>query len=111
MIMMAQWSTWIQCQLVESIESTFALGSNFNLDNGDEVIMSSVDILIALCKTYEETPFVEVRTVQQWKETYLHHYDAMIDSYGPKSDYRVQRRRVIEDTFDQLIALARIYPF
>jgi len=43
-------------QLVKTIEHTFE--PPFNLEDGEALIMANVDILITLCQTYQESPFV-----------------------------------------------------
>jgi hypothetical protein len=96
-------------QLVRTIENIFS--HQFNLSDGEALIISNVDILVTLCQAYRETPFVEESVVRQWKEIYLLRYDEQIDDYGPDLEYKVQRRQVIEETFNKLEILARDHPY
>lgn len=100
-------------QLKEKIVKSLSIGavSSFDLDeDGDAQVMASMDILVTLCTNYKKSPPVEVSAIEQWKLKYLNIYDEVIDLYGAKEPYKHNRRKVIEDTFDQLIALGYQYP-
>ena len=42
----------------------------------------------------------------EWKKTFLDVWERSIDGLGPKPEYKVERRAVLNATFDRLIALA-----
>jgi hypothetical protein len=48
--------------------------------------------------------------VRAWARKCLDTYDREIDEYGPKPEYRIQRREVIAQTFDKLAATASTRP-
>jgi Domain of unknown function (DUF4259) len=46
-------------------------------------------------------------TVADWKQKYLHVWDACIDGLDPDPEYKAKRREVIVETFDRVERLAR----
>jgi hypothetical protein len=70
-------------------------------------LLPSVDILITLSKHYQEPLNVELKTVQQWRKRILVIYDETIDTLDPKDDFKIDKRRTVEDTFQELEELAR----
>ncbi len=93
-------------QLVGRIEQCFAEG-RANLDeDGEDVIVPSVQILSILHEHCDAAP-PEVEMVSTWKQRYLLIYDEQIDALDPQPGYKVERRRIIEETFDTLEKQAR----
>jgi len=70
--------------------------------------MPSVAMLVVLCEHCGGHPPTE-DLVQTWKTTYLQIYDDQIEDLAPDPGFRAERRQVIEDTFNQLIALSRSF--
>src|SRR5213078_2312225 len=72
-------------------------------EDGESVLMPSVEILAVLCEYCKATP-PTVEVIQGWQQRYLQVYDQQIDELvlDPKSGFKEQRRRVIVDTFNRL---------
>lgn len=49
----------------------------------------------------------EAKKVASWKETFLEVWDRCIDDLEPKPQYKINRRKVLVRTFNQLIALSK----
>jgi hypothetical protein len=79
-------------------------------EDGESMFMPSVELLALLCERYDATP-PKPDSVKHWAEKYLAVYDAQIDKQKPKAshDYKVGRRRAIENTFRWLEGLAASY--
>ena len=67
--------------------------------------MPSMDILTILSKHYGSPVHINKATVRRWKQFYLKLYDDTVDDLGAKSDYKHDRRIVIESTFENLEAV------
>ncbi len=94
---------------VAAIEAIFADSQRFQLDNTGDAegeLMPRVAILALL---FEHCGGVldpaRDPDIGAWKARYLEMYDDQIDDLEPGSDYKLQRRAVIADTFDTLIRL------
>ena len=73
---------------------------------GEPRMIPALDILITLIEKYDVGPdSLESKEIKEWKKVYLEIYDGVIDQYTSKVEYKVERRRVIKDTFDKLIEL------
>lgn len=77
-------------------------------EDGESLLMPSVDILATLCERYNAAP-PRLNTVKQWHEKYLAAYDAGIDAIKPTARFKSARRKVIENTFRWLENLAEGY--
>lgn len=75
-------------------------------EDGESILMPSVEILALLCEQFRARPPEESR-VKEWKEKYLQIYDEEIDGLEPAPGYKEERRKAIEATFDRLIAQAQ----
>lgn len=96
-------------QLTTAIEEVLADQMRVRLDeDGEAILMPSVEILALLCERYNAAPPKET-TVQQWRKKYLQVFDKQIDGLQPKADFKTRRRRVIDHTFEWLEGLARSY--
>jgi hypothetical protein len=93
--------------MCKAVDTTFAVKGAADLDDdGESLLMPSVEILVMLSSiSYVGDPSEE--KILEWKRKYLAIFDAQIDGLKPKPDHKVQRRKVIEDTFDRLAAIAR----
>jgi hypothetical protein len=56
---------------------------------------------------YGHNPQVDADVVTAWKEKLLRVYDDEMDDSPATRDYQVERREVIEDTFNKLEGQAR----
>ena len=93
-------------KLVGTITEVFADKQRLRLDeDGESMLMPSVELLALLCERYNATP-PKPAMVRQWAEKYLAVYDAGIDRLKPKGEYKAARRKVIDKTFRWLSSLA-----
>jgi hypothetical protein len=76
-----------------------------DFDELEENLIPSVDILIALTQYYQTSPLVELDKVQAWRRSVLDIYDRTIDDVGPKEKFKIEKRIVIQSTFDKLEVL------
>ena len=81
---------------------------SFPDEEGESVLMPSVEIISILCERCGGAPPKE-KTVRQWRERYLQVYDEQIDDLAPQGDYKTARRQVIENTFKKLADQARSF--
>jgi hypothetical protein len=77
-------------------------------EDGESMLMPSVEILALLCERYNARP-PKPGTVRQWSEKYLQQYDDRIDTVSPDPHFRTARRKVIENTFRWLECVAESY--
>jgi len=75
-------------------------------DGGEEELMPMVHLIYLTAKETGACP-PEPDTILSWKNDYLKIYDDEIDGLDPDPEFKVERRRVIESTFDDLLNLAR----
>jgi hypothetical protein len=96
----------LTARLVATISEIVADPSRLALDeDGETMLMPSVEILALLCERYDAQP-PRPETVRQWAQKYLCVYDRTIDSLHPKGTYKAARRKVIDKTFRWLESLA-----
>jgi hypothetical protein len=99
----------LTAKLVAAITEIMADPERLELDeDGESMLMPSVDVLALLCERYDAMP-PKPKTVRQWTQKYLDVYDRGIDALHPKGDFKVARRKVIENTFRWLEGLAESY--
>lgn len=77
-------------------------------EDGESMLMPSVDILALLCERYDAMP-PKPATVRQWHEQYLKVYDLRCDKISADGHYTTARRKVIEQTFRWLESLSESY--
>jgi hypothetical protein len=96
----------LTAKLVATITEIMADEERLELDeDGETMLMPSVEILALLCERYDARP-PRPATVRQWGRKYLQVYDRGIDAFNPDADFKVARRKVIEHTFRWLESLA-----
>jgi hypothetical protein len=99
----------LTAKLVATITEIMADPERMELDeDGESMLMPSVEILALLCERYNATP-PKPATVRQWCQKYLKMYDRCIDDLKPDPHYKVARRKVIENTFRWLEGLGESY--
>jgi hypothetical protein len=76
---------------------------------GDIKVMPAIDVIVTLFEHYDHGVMLEKATAKAWKETYLKIYDETAHYYGSSEEHKIQRRRVIEATFERLEELARLW--
>ncbi len=94
-------------QMEARIEQILADDDRSMLDEeGDSVLVPTVELICIIC-THVNTPTPRLEVVRHWQEKYLGIYDDQIDNFEPQSEYKLNRRIVIEDTFQRLALLAQ----
>ena len=89
-------------QLTNTINSCFD-DDNADLDeDGEGELMPSVSIIGFLSEHCGAAP-PKPEVVESWRDRYLTIYDEQIDGLDPNADYKVDRRKVITDTFSNLL--------
>jgi hypothetical protein len=99
----------LTAKLVATITEVLGDESRRALDeDGETLLMPSVEILALLCERYGAAP-PRPATIQHWAETYLDVYDREIDRLRPKPGFKAARRKVIDHTFRWLASLSESY--
>jgi len=92
-------------QLTDTVVRCFTDG-NADLDEGGESeLMPSVAIIKVLSEQCGAAP-PKPDVIEGWHSKYLAIYDEHIDDLDPNPEYKVERRKVIDETFVELIKLA-----
>jgi hypothetical protein len=104
-----QYLAMLIAKLVATINEVVADKSRIALDeDGETLLMPSVEILALLCERYGAEP-PRPETVRQWSDKYLDVYDRTIDKLRPKPGFKAARRKVIDRTFRWLESLAETH--
>lgn len=99
----------LTAKLVATITEIMADPERLELDeDGESMLMPSVDILALLCERYDARP-PKPATVHQWSQKYLAAYDHGIDAVSSDAKFKTARRKVIEQTFRWLESLSQTY--
>lgn len=99
----------LTAKLVATITEVMADPERMELEeDGESMLMPSVEILALLCERYDAKP-PRPATVRQWGQKYLQMYDGCIDDLYPEGEYKLARRKVIDHTFRWLEGLAGSY--
>ncbi len=99
----------LQARLLATIREVLNDAERLDPDeDGESLFMPSVDVLALLCERYGAEP-PRPATVKQWHARYLAAFDAGIDRLEPTAEFKVARRRVIDNTFRWLESLAESY--
>jgi hypothetical protein len=77
-------------------------------EDGESMLMPSVEILALLCERYGVEP-PKPATVRQWHEKYINLYDLRRDKISSDAHYKTARRKAIEQTFRWLESLSESY--
>ncbi len=90
-------------QLTETVNSCFD-NDNADLDEGGEgKLMPSVSIIGLLSQHCGAAP-PKADVVESWRDRYLAIYDEQIDDLDPDPEYKINRRKIIADSFSDLLA-------
>jgi hypothetical protein len=73
--------------------------------DGEEVLMPYVAIILLLCKHAGAMP-PRAPVITAWRDKYLENFDEQIEDLDAAAGYAEGRRKVIEDTFNELIDIA-----
>jgi Domain of unknown function (DUF4259) len=94
-------------QMIEQVKEAVASEHGLEPDEPDSArVMCNVE-LMSLIGQHAGLSMPEVETVEGWKGKYLAVWDGYIDGLDPKPGFKEERRAVIVETFDRLIALCR----
>ncbi|HWG44115.1 MAG TPA: hypothetical protein VN688_15160 [Gemmataceae bacterium] len=104
-----EYLSMLTAKLVATITEIIADPERMELDeDGEGMLMPSVEILALLCERYNAMP-PKPATVHQWSQKYLKMYDHCIDEISADADFKVARRKVIDHTFRWLEGLGESY--
>ena len=95
-------------EFIKRIEQTFDAGQAHLDEDGEGILIPSVQILSVLHEAIGCAPPNLARVIS-WKERYLRIYDEEIDGLEPKPDFKIRRREVIQETFEKLEQQAHEY--
>lgn len=99
----------LTAKLVATITEIMAGKGRLALDeDGETMLMPSVELLALLCERYDAVP-PKPDMVQKWCRKYLKVYDASVDALGFDDEFKVLRRKAIDNTFRWLQGLADSY--
>jgi len=94
-------------KMIEQVERTVASPHGMEPDEPDSARMMCNIELMWLIGHHVGLSMPEATTVEEWKAKYLVVWDGYIDGLSPKPGYKEERRAVIVDAFDRLVALCR----
>jgi hypothetical protein len=99
----------LAARLVAAIKEVVADDERIQPDeDGETILMPSVELLALLCERYNVAPPKE-KTIRQWGQQYLQVFDEAPDNCDRDSESKAKRRRMIERTFRWLEGLAESY--
>jgi hypothetical protein len=93
-------------QLATGIDACFGEDRAALDEDGEGTLVPSVAILTLLAK-HCGAAVPQVEFVEGWKTRYLAVFDDEIEGLAPSGDFAVQRRAVIEQTFNELLEIAK----
>jgi hypothetical protein len=100
----------LAAKLLATINEIVDNDERLDLDeDGESMFMPSVELLALLCERYAAPP-PQPDIVRTWGQRYLAIFDDQIGTFKKLSaSYKVDRRRVIENTFRWLETLAETH--
>jgi hypothetical protein len=99
----------LTAKLIATIKEVCADEGRLEADeDGETLLMPSVEVLALLCERYGATP-PKAETVRDWHQKYLAGFDATAGRLKLKPDFKAARRKVIDNTFRWLEGLADGY--
>ncbi|WP_407572735.1 DUF4259 domain-containing protein [Deinococcus altitudinis] len=93
-------------EITEAIEDPSSLEPD---EYGGTMVPCNVELLTLIVKqgwTGAELNAVTISNVRAWKSTYMGVWEQSIDELDPKAAWKIERRQVLELTFDALIQIA-----
>lgn len=93
-------------EITEAIEDPSSLEPD---EYGGTMVPCNVELLTLIAKqgwTGAELNAVAVSNVRVWKSVYMGVWEQSIDELDPKALWKIERRQVLEQTFDALIQIA-----
>lgn len=95
-------------QLTDQINTSLAEGAADLDEEGDSVLLPSVAIISMLAKNCHAAP-PDLDVIYAWRDQFLAIYDEQIDELDPEPAYKVERRQVIQATFEELATLSKLF--
>lgn len=72
-----------------------------------DLFMCYIDLLNAICSRHDlHTSLPDAEVVRKWKAKYMEVWEFTVGECDPAEDYRRERAVVLNESFDNLIALA-----
>jgi Domain of unknown function (DUF4259) len=93
--------------LMDQVEATLASEHGMEPDERDSARMMAGIELLWLIGQHVRLSLPTAETVAYWRDEYLAVWDRHIDGLTPVPGFKEERRAVIVESFDRLIALCR----
>ncbi|MDR3064874.1 MULTISPECIES: DUF4259 domain-containing protein [Comamonas] len=90
-------------EIAEALDSPEALLAG---EPESDLVPCRIELLCAMAEGGMHPLWPDVQTLEHWKATYLQAWEESIDELEPDEGYKQERRIVIVETFDRMIALA-----
>ena len=80
---------------------------NFQNDTAGDYFLTFIDRMITILGQQRfHCLCLDIDEIKRWKQIYMDGWTSTIDSCHPDEDYRKEREKILNDTFDKLIAYA-----
>ncbi|MAU10351.1 MAG: hypothetical protein CL607_11055 [Anaerolineaceae bacterium] len=108
---LAKWCEFLLQEVGDFYSQSGEIDDLSFLRKADGNVIPNADIVVTLCEHYESYYIgVSSDIVKSWKDIYLRIHDRVFDASKYPSDIELsealQRRRIVEDTFNRLYAIA-----
>lgn len=71
-----------------------------------DILICDIDLLTLLCEKRDlNIHLPEKEEIERWEKVYMDIWDSTIDETCPTEEYKIERRRVLNQTFNKLISL------
>ena len=80
---------------------------DIRLDTCEACVMPTVEIILAVAERLGPDYLPASETVEKWRSEYLSLFDRESGSWDAGPRHEAERRKVIETTFDRLLAITR----
>ncbi len=81
---------------------------DLHLDTCEACVMPMVEVIIAVAERLRPDYLPGPATAEKWKAEYLGLFDREADSWDAGSQHTIERRSVIEATFNRLLDIVRL---
>ena len=95
-------------ELAQKIENCFENETASLDEDGESILMPSIEILAILHEQCHSAP-PKPDQIQNWKARYLDIFEEEIDGLDPDGEFKIKRRKVIDDTFDRLLRASKTF--
>ena len=94
-------------RMVNEIRVTMRMDSQLNAGSyWSDVIPCMIEMVTVLVEQNYHCLALDAEELKRWKRIYMERWEDTIDDTQPQTEYRIERERILNETFDRLIALA-----